>query len=144
MLILGLLFYCILQRGVFIVRARIVSVIKGAGWAYPSCRCYTELKSVNDGYSCSRCFRNMVKMIHRQVHCFNVCLILREKKTIGILLLLWQLIVLSYLYRYRVKVEVYDGLESAVFVLGDPEAMQIIERACEEFVYVSQVSYHCV
>ncbi|XP_057443855.1 uncharacterized protein LOC130736011 [Lotus japonicus] len=92
------------ERGVFIVRARIVSVIKGAGWAYPSCRCYTELKSVNDGYSCSRCFRNMVKMIHR----------------------------------YRVKVEVYDGLESAVFVLGDPEAMQIIERACEEFVYVSQ------
>ncbi|XP_057450043.1 uncharacterized protein LOC130741223 isoform X2 [Lotus japonicus] len=53
------------QRGVFIVQARIVSVIKAAGWAYPSCRCYSELKVVNHGYSCSRCCRTMVKMMHR-------------------------------------------------------------------------------
>ncbi|XP_057432512.1 uncharacterized protein LOC130725287 [Lotus japonicus] len=88
------------QKGIFVVHAGIVSMLKDSAFFYPSCRCFTELERGDDVYRCNRCFRVIEKFIHR----------------------------------YSFKLEVYDGVDSCVFLLKDHEAVQLIGISCEELM----------
>ena len=44
------------------------------------------------------------------------------------------------IFSYRVKVEVDDGCDVAVFVVFDYDCQRIFEKTCKEFVYGTKVS----
>lgn len=126
------------QNGIFVVHAGIVGLIRDGHWSYPSCRCYAELLGLGGRFECLKCGRIVGNMQRRHefIHKINYCkFIYMIKTTIRIFTNQWD----YNLFRYRLKLEVFDGYASSIFVLHDSETRHFMNLSCEDLILNMQV-----